>query len=97
MKRVLLVTIVLAVAAAPLRPLSAAGGEEFTVIVHPASTVTTIARDELSKIFLKRLRTWEDGSRAVPVNQLPESPAREAFSRQVHDRSVINIEVYWKR
>lgn len=67
------------------------------IIVNPESKVTSIGRAELSKIFLRRLRTWADGKRAVPVDQLPSSDAREAFTRLVHGRSVVTVEVYWKR
>ncbi len=67
------------------------------VIVHPATDVSGISRAELSKIFLKRLRTWSSGQIAVPVDQAPQNPARQVFSEKVHGRSVVNIEVYWKR
>lgn len=67
------------------------------VVVHPATRVTSIARAELSKIFLKRLRTWQDGQTVHPVDQPPESVVRQQFSRRVHRRGVVNIEVYWKR
>ncbi len=67
------------------------------IIIHPSSKVTTITRAELSKIFLKRLRTWSDGTRAEPVDQVPSSAAREEFSELVHGRSVVTVEVYWKR
>lgn len=69
----------------------------FEIIVHPDLEITSITKAELSKIFLKRLRTWESGLDARPVDQLPESDLRRAFSRTVHERSVVNIEVYWKR
>ena len=97
MKKVLILTTCLAALAGLGSPLAAADRSEFAVIVHSGNTVTTISREELSKIFLKRLRTWENGSRAEPADQVPESPVREAFSRQIHDRNVVNVEVYWKR
>ncbi len=55
-----------------------------------------MTQPELSRIFLKRLRTWSSGERAQPIDQLP-GPAREEFSERVHGRSVITIEIYWKR
>ena len=67
------------------------------VIVHPDTAVTSISRAELSKIFLKRLRTWSDRTPAVPVDQVPHSPVRDEFTRWIHRRSVVNVEVYWKR
>lgn len=74
-----------------------ASGASLELIAHPECEVATISRSELSKIFLRRLRTWADGTPTVPVDQLPSSEVRNAFSRQVHDRSVVTVEVYWKR
>ncbi len=74
-----------------------APGDGLAIVVHPASRLDTVSRTELSKIFLGRLRTWSDGSPAVPVDQLPDRPVRERFSRQILGRSVVNVEVYWKR
>lgn len=68
-----------------------------TIVVHPETEIGSITRAELSKIFLKRLRTWKSGERAVPVDQLLGSPIRQVFSEHVHHRSVINVEVFWKR
>ena len=42
------------------------------------------------------MRTWESGESARPVDQVP-GPLREFFSTTVHGRSVITIELYWKR
>lgn len=92
MRRALQTIVALAIAA--LTPVFAQSVE---VVVHPDSNVYTITKDELSKIFLKRLRTWSDRTPAVPVDQVPDSPARQEFTRLVHERSVVNVEVYWKR
>ncbi|MCP3979394.1 MAG: hypothetical protein GY716_08700 [bacterium] len=71
--------------------------QSIEVIVHPDTNVTSISKSELSKIFFKRLRTWADHTPAVPIDQVPESPARQQFTRLVHNRSVVSVEVYWKR
>lgn len=92
-KRALLSTVLLVGAATWL----SAAEPAVVVVVHPDSQIRTIRKAELSKIFLKRLRTWQDGSPVEPVDQAPDSLARREFSRLVHRRSVVNIEVYWKR
>lgn len=76
---------------------SASPAETFTVVVHPESRIASVSRAELSKIFLGRLRTWSDGTSVLPVDQLPERRVRARFSRQIHGRSVVTVEVYWKR
>ena len=72
-------------------------GQSFDVIVHPDNEETSVTRHELSRIFLKRLRTWKGGASAVPIDQGPDSQTRKDFTRRVHRRSVVNIEVHWKR
>ena len=84
-------TLVLALAG----PAPAA--DAFLVVVHPDARIESVSRAELSKIFLGRLGTWSDGTPALPVDQLPGRPARRWFSRRVHGRSVVSVEVYWKR
>lgn len=76
---------------------SAAPPPTLTVVVHPETGIGSISRAELSKIFLKRLRTWKNGRSARPVDQSPESDVRREFSRRVHRRDVVTIELYWKR
>lgn len=93
LKRVLLCTsLVLAPEA-----LESATSRGFRVIVHPETEVATVGVSELSKIFLGRIRTWASGQDALPVDQRPEAPVRGRFTRHVHEKAVVSIEVYWKR
>ncbi len=92
MGKVFPVLIVLAFVA--LLPVYAQSVE---IIVHPDNDITSVTKAELSKIFLKRLRTWADGTLVVPVDQVPDSSPRREFTRSVHERRVVNVEVYWKR
>lgn len=91
-KRLLWTFLVAAASASAL-----VSAQSIALIVHQDNQVTSITRTELSKIFLKRLRTWSDGTVAVPVDQLPSSEVRKRFTRLVHRRSVVKVEVYWKR
>jgi len=86
--------VLICLVVAAFLPLQAQSVE---IIVHPDSDITSVSRTELSKIFLGKLRTWADHTPAVPIDQVPGSRAREDFTRWVHDRSVVNVEVYWKR
>jgi len=73
-----------------------AASQQVVMVVHPATNVTSVSKAELSKIYLKRLRSWTSGEHVAPVDQIP-GPLRETFSREVHGRSVITIEIFWKR
>jgi len=54
----------------------------YKVVVNPANTTPSLSRDQIAKLFAGKSE-WEDGSPASPVDQLPESAIREAFSRDV--------------
>ncbi len=86
--------VLMALAFVALLPVYAQSVE---IIVHPGNDITSVTKAELSKIFLKRLRTWADGTLAVPVDQVPDSSSRREFTGSIHERRVVNVEVYWKR
>lgn len=83
----------------PPRVLGQPAGEEdpgFRVVAHPATTVDALLRVTLSEIFLGK-RPWPDGTTAEVVDQHGRSAAREAFSREVHGRTVAGVRSYWQR
>ncbi|HEX4382095.1 MAG TPA: hypothetical protein VH083_04075 [Myxococcales bacterium] len=90
-------------AALTLALLSAgASGEEqpagFRVIVNPANSLTSIGREELSKIFLRKQLAWRSFNEAtLPVDQRESSPTREAFTTFVHKRSVQAVSFFWQQ
>ena len=83
--------------------LSVAAGNEtqppFQVVVNPANEVKTISRDELSKIFLRKVLAWRrwDGEATLPVDQKDGSAIRDAFILWVHKRSVLAVSHYWQQ
>ena len=64
------------------------------VVVHAASGVTELSRAQLSRYFLKKATQWPDGSPVLPVEPL-DPGLRDAFARQVHQRSSAAIAAYW--
>lgn len=80
----------------PARPL-AAQRVEYHVIVNAANPITTISRDDLSRIFLKQMTRWPEGGGIAAADLAPNSPVRERFTRDVHGRSVSAIRAYWHR
>ena len=69
----------------------------FWVVVHPDNPAITLRRDQVSKLFLKQMTRWSDGSEAAPVDLVAGAPAREAFSREVHRRPATAIKKYWQQ
>ncbi|RMF55584.1 MAG: phosphate ABC transporter substrate-binding protein [Calditrichaeota bacterium] len=69
----------------------------YKVIVNEENPVSEISVKELSKIFLKRIRKWDNGEKILPVDLEESSPARESFSREVHQKKVSAIKAYWQK
>lgn len=84
---------VLAVSAAPV----ASADATFRVIVHPQVKGSQIPRAALTSIFLKQAPRWGDGSSVLPVDQSVRSSVRKAFSSDVLQQGLVEVQVYWQR
>jgi len=69
----------------------------FRVVVNKANPVSSLTRAELSAIFMRRLRSWPDGTEIRPVDHRADARVRERFSRAVHGKSVAYVIRYWQR
>src|SRR5512136_2012463 len=92
----LIVGFALAACLGGLGPTPSAGEDRpFKVIAHAEVKGTTITREALSAVFLKKSLRWSDNTPAQPVDQSAQSAVREAFSRQVHQQPVAAVLKYW--
>ena len=69
----------------------------FVVIVNPDNPTSSIARNALSDIMLKKVTKWSDGQTAKPVDRDAGSFVRGRFSQMVHRKSVAAIKSYWQQ
>lgn len=69
----------------------------YQVIVNDKNQVSSLPREQVSDMFLKKIDTWEDGTAVLPVDLVSRSPVREKFSREVHKKSVRMILNYWQK
>ena len=69
----------------------------YKVIVNENNQVSSLDKKQVSKFLLKKALRWEDGTAVDPVDLAPSSAVREAFSEDVHGRSVASIKNYWQR
>ncbi len=90
--------ILLAAAAAALT-LPAAGDETvaFKVVVHADNPTISLPASKVARLFMKKVRRWDDGAPVVPIDQSADSRVRQAFSRQIHGRSTTSVLSYWQR
>lgn len=70
---------------------------EFVVVVNSENPATSIARDRLSGILLKRIATWPDGKPAEPVDLPAGDHVRVAFTKSVHGKSVGAVRAFWQQ
>jgi hypothetical protein len=53
---------------------------DYMFVVTSANTVTTLSRDRLRRMLLKKTTTWSNGQTVAPVDQATNAPSRRAFS-----------------
>jgi ABC-type phosphate transport system substrate-binding protein len=71
--------------------------QDYKVIVNTGNDVTSITKSDLSKIMLKKQRSWSNGEKVLPADYVMSSPIREKFSSDVHNKSVNAIKSYWQQ
>ena len=99
LRRLLLLLPLFTVLLAVLLPGTGVEGQEsdFKVIVNNDVEATSLPAKQLSRIFLKKIKRWEDDSSITVYDLDSDVPARDAFSRGVHGKSVSAIKSFWQR
>ena len=94
--RFALVLLALAASLATGSPLQAQGSA-YQIIVHSSNPLSSISRDEASKLFLRKATKWSTGAEVVPVDQPEGSDTRAAFTKAVLKKSVAAVKSYWQQ
>lgn len=76
---------------------SLASAPAFRVIVHPSNPRSSVPREFLVELFLKKITRWGDDEAVRPVDQRTDSAVRRAFSDSVLKRSVQAVKIYWQQ
>jgi ABC-type phosphate transport system substrate-binding protein len=71
--------------------------QDFAVIVNVANPISTLSKDEVAKLFLKKTVSWKSGQSASPVELPPTAKVRESFARVVLNKSVAQVRTYWQQ
>ena len=69
----------------------------FQVIVHPSNPASSLTRDELSDLFLKRTTRWKSGQTVAPADLSEDAPTRAEFSKEIHRKVVRAVKAYWQQ
>jgi ABC-type phosphate transport system substrate-binding protein len=77
-------------------PVVARAQEGFVLIANLANPVSTLPRDEASKLFLLKRSRWASGEHARPVDQVESSSVRRRFSNAIHGMDVPSVKSFWQ-
>lgn len=94
-KHVAWAAIALLLGCAGLTPAAEEPG--FKLVVNGSRSADALSREVVAALFLKKTKSWGDGSPACPADQAPTSPARRGFSRLALLRTVDAVQAYWNQ
>ncbi|MBN2384697.1 substrate-binding domain-containing protein [bacterium] len=70
----------------------------FMIIVHASNAVTELTRDDIAKLFLKKIKQWEtDKSSIQVVDLVQDHSVRNRFSESILNRKVPAVKAYWQK
>jgi ABC-type phosphate transport system substrate-binding protein len=69
----------------------------YRVIVNATNPVGHLTRDQVSKIFLRRINQWDNHQPVLPVDQTADSPVRRSFTKEIHGRTIAAIQTWWQQ
>ncbi len=70
----------------------------FKVIINASNPDSVLMKEDVSKLFLKKIKNWEtSGKKVQPVDLLVTSPVRKKFSEDIHGKKVGSIKAYWQK
>jgi ABC-type phosphate transport system substrate-binding protein len=84
----------LLVLAASAKPASAS---DFQVIVNPANPIDSMTREQVERVFLKKIAKWDNGAVINVVDQQQTSAARLSFTKAIHKKAVSAVTSYWRQ
>lgn len=74
-----------------------ADAQTYKVIVNNANETESISKKELSMVFLKKKKQWDNGVTITPVEHTVRAELRAIFSKDVFNKSVDAMRSYWQR
>jgi len=67
----------------------------FKLVVNAEQRSEKLTKDDASRIFLKKMTRWSDGTEIRVVQPKGDTAVRSAFDNAIHDRSPAAIRTYW--
>ena len=67
------------------------------MIVNPTNQTAELSHRQLVNLYMGRTQNYPDGTLALPVDQAPDSEARQAFYKRLVGKSVAEVNAYWAK
>jgi ABC-type phosphate transport system substrate-binding protein len=74
-----------------------AQGGSYKIVVNTSNPATSMSKDEVARIFLKKSTKFSDGRSASPVDLAVNSSIRESFSKSVLGKPASAVDAYWQQ
>jgi ABC-type phosphate transport system substrate-binding protein len=87
--------LILAFAVIPTLLPRTARAQEIAIIVNEANPHNEISVDDVVDYFMKRKKTWPDGTPVRFIDRLDDSAEKNAFLRRVLRKSSREIDLFW--
>ncbi|MFN2397581.1 MAG: TonB family protein [Gemmatimonadaceae bacterium] len=71
--------------------------EPFKIVVHASNPVHALKKEQVSKLFLKKVTEWDGGQTVAAVDLTENSALREHFSKSVIGKPVAAVKAYWQQ
>ena len=71
--------------------------QDFAVIVNAANPVSSLSKEEVAKLFLKKSVSWQSGAIVAAVELPMTAKTREAFARDVLGKTLAQVKSYWQQ
>jgi ABC-type phosphate transport system substrate-binding protein len=95
MKKVL--TLLLIIHVALIGNVIFAQSKGYKIIVNKANSVSSMTKDDVSKLLLKKDTKWSNGNDVIPVDLPEDAAARSTLTEEVHGRTVKAVVNFWRQ
>ena len=69
---------------------------EVVVIVNPSNSAT-LSDEDISGIFLAKMKSFPNGGAAIPINQQPNADPTKVFNEKVVKKTDQQLKAYWSK
>jgi ABC-type phosphate transport system substrate-binding protein len=74
-----------------------AKADDVVAVVSAKSSVTALNANQVADIFLGKTSRFPDGTQAVPIDQVEDSPARDKFYAAYTGKSPAQVKAHWSK